>query len=77
VVYHVVRERRGTPIKAFSMAESAIETRLQKIEERNARVELDKKWEGSWTRHRHHTTFSKRRRSDSRILTLNTYASIF
>lgn len=27
-----------------------INHRLQVIEERNKRVELDKKWEGSWTR---------------------------
>lgn len=27
-----------------------LETRLRTIEERNKRVELDKKWEGSWTR---------------------------
>ncbi len=27
-----------------------IEERIQKIEERNKRVELDKKWETSWTR---------------------------
>lgn len=29
---------------------TSIEDRLQKIEERNKRVELDKKWETSWTR---------------------------
>ena len=28
----------------------SIEERLQKIEERNARVEADKDWETSWTR---------------------------
>ncbi len=27
-----------------------LETRLRTIEERNKRVELDKKWEGSWVR---------------------------
>jgi len=27
-----------------------IEERIEKIEERNKRVELDKKWETSWTR---------------------------
>lgn len=29
---------------------SELETRIQKIEERNTRVENDKAWEGSWTR---------------------------
>jgi hypothetical protein len=27
-----------------------LEQRIQRIEERNAKVELDKKWETSWTR---------------------------
>ena len=27
-----------------------IEKEIRKIQQRNARVELDKKWEGSWTR---------------------------
>ena len=29
---------------------ATIESRIQRIEQRNERVELDKKWETSWTR---------------------------
>lgn len=32
------------------MKVSSIEERVKRIEERNTRVEMDKKWEGSWTR---------------------------
>ena len=32
------------------MSENKIETEIKNIKERNARVELDKKWETSWTR---------------------------
>ena len=34
----------------FEQYDRNIENRIKKIEERNKRVELDKKWETSWTR---------------------------
>ena len=36
--------------KEFTMDSNKIETEIKNIKARNARVELDKKWETSWTR---------------------------
>lgn len=39
------------PVRSIrNVMENNLEQRIQKIEERNARVEVDKAWETSWTR---------------------------
>src|SRR5438128_1687873 len=37
-------------IKCYNKCMATIEERVEKIEQRNKNVELDKKWETSWTR---------------------------